>query len=70
LAKTAQTAKQLSVEPLTESLRMDSVELPGTFHRDPADRLIVALARQLNAPLVTADRKILAYPSVATIAAE
>jgi PIN domain nuclease of toxin-antitoxin system len=49
---------------------MDSVELPGTFHRDPADRLIVALARQLNAPLVTADRKILAYPSVATIAAE
>ena len=68
--KTAQAPMQLSVEPLTGSLCMDSVELPGAFHRDPADRLIVALARQLNAQLVTADKRILAYTSVSSIAAE
>lgn len=30
-------------------------------HGDPADRLIVATARALDCPLVTADEKILAY---------
>lgn len=36
-------------------------ELPEPFHRDPADRLIVAMARLLDAPVVTVDRRILAY---------
>ena len=40
---------------------MDSVRLPGEFHADPADRLIVATARHRRVPLVTADRAILAY---------
>ena len=31
------------------------------FHGDPADRMIVATARQLNAQLCTADEKILAW---------
>ncbi len=38
-----------------------SVRLPGDFHSDPADRLIVATARHHGVPLVTADRAILAY---------
>ena len=29
--------------------------------KDPADRLIVAMARLLQAPVVTVDRRILAY---------
>ena len=66
----AQSAQQIRVEPLSAELCMDSVSLPGEFHRDPADRLIVALARKLDVNLVTADRRILAYSSVATIAAE
>jgi PIN domain nuclease of toxin-antitoxin system len=66
----AQAAEQLRIEPITAELCLDSVALPGDFHRDPADRLIVALARKLDVQLVTADRKILAYTSVATIAAE
>ena len=45
------------------------VWMPGEFHKDPADRLIVALARILDAELVTADGKILGYPGVRTIAA-
>lgn len=66
----AQAAEQIRIEPLSSELCLESVSLPGEFHRDPAGRLIVALARKLNAELVTADRKILAYSSVATIAAE
>lgn len=37
------------------------------MHGDPADRLVVATAQALNAPLITADRKIQALDSVATI---
>ena len=40
---------------------IDSCRLPGDFHPDPADRLLVATARRENAVLVTQDRKILAY---------
>ena len=40
---------------------IDSCRLPGDFHTDPADRLLVATARRENAVLVTHDRKILDY---------
>ena len=66
----AQTAEQIRVEPLTDVLCLDSCNLPGNFHRDPADRLIVALARSLNAELITADTKILEYAEVRTVPAE
>jgi PIN domain nuclease of toxin-antitoxin system len=38
--------------------------LPGSFHRDPADQLIVATARHDDCPLVTLDRLIRGYPHV------
>jgi PIN domain nuclease of toxin-antitoxin system len=37
--------------------------LPGEFHGDPADRIIVATARINNLILLTRDRKILQYRS-------
>jgi len=37
------------------------VNLPGTFHADPADRMIIATARHSGIPLLTADRAILDY---------
>lgn len=40
---------------------IDSCRLPGDFHSDPADRLLVATARRENAVIVTQDRKILDY---------
>jgi PIN domain nuclease of toxin-antitoxin system len=49
---------------LTLEIAAESTQLPGTFHRDPADQLIVATARIHNCPLVTVDRKILSYPHV------
>ena len=65
----AQTVEQVTIEPLTDTLCLDSVTLPGDFHRDPADRLIVALARALRADLATADAKILAYSHVQSVPA-
>jgi len=44
-----------------------STALPGNFHKDPADRMIVATARMLAVPLVTADEKIRNYQHVKTI---
>lgn len=53
--------------PVDNRVAVESNRLPGDMHPDPADRIIVALARELGAPLVTADAKILRYPHVATI---
>ena len=53
--------------PLTAQVALDSTRLPGRFHGDPADRMIVATARAENAPLVTADQRIRAYRHVRTI---
>lgn len=57
----------ITFEPLRPDDAIASTRLPGDFHRDPADRFIVALARRLGAPLVTTDEKILAYPHVKAI---
>lgn len=53
--------------PVDVEIAMKSVELPGEFHKDPADRMIVATARKLAAPLVTKDEKIRAYTHVKTV---
>ena len=55
------------VESLTPQVAVESTQLPGIFHKDPADRFIVALARHHGVSLVTADQKILNYPHVQTI---
>ena len=57
----------VSFMPVDNEIAVKSVELPGEFHKDPADRIIVATARKLAAPLVTADDKIRGYPHVRTI---
>jgi PIN domain nuclease of toxin-antitoxin system len=50
-----------------EAITAESTQLPGEFHRDPADQIIVATARVYGCPLVTSDDKILNYPHVTTI---
>ena len=49
---------------LTPKIVIESTLLPGKFHRDPADQIIVATARVHECPLLTADGKILEYPHV------
>lgn len=57
----------LEIVPVDASLALLSVQLPGTFHPDPADRLIVATALQRSLPLVTKDQRLRAYPHVETV---
>lgn len=52
---------------LSPEVAVASTELPGTFHRDPADQIIVATARVLGCRLVTSDRKIIACEHVETV---
>ena len=49
---------------LTNDIIIDSTQLPGTFHKDPADQLIVATSRTAQVPLLTADDKIINYEHV------
>lgn len=51
----------LSLVPIGPEIAEDSANLPGEFHGDPADRLIVATARHIRGTLVTRDRAILKY---------
>lgn len=53
---------------LTPETAIESTRLPGEFHRDPADQMIVATARLYASPLVTSDSKILKYPYITTVA--
>jgi PIN domain nuclease of toxin-antitoxin system len=52
---------------LTPEIATESTRLPGEFHRDPADQIIVATARVMKCKLVTSDEKILNYSHVKTI---
>lgn len=53
--------------PVDVEIATSSVMLPGEFHNDPADRMIVATARKLAVPLVTKDTRIRNYPHVKTV---
>jgi PIN domain nuclease of toxin-antitoxin system len=55
---------KIDVIDLNAQIIIDSTHLPGSFHRDPADRMIVATSRVLKAPLITSDSKILKYEFV------
>ena len=66
-----QSAKALRAETIevSHAIAMEAYSLPEPFHRDPADRILVATARCHDLRLVTADGRILAYPHVETIRA-
>ncbi len=53
--------------PVDNSIAIKSVNLPQPLHSDPADRIIIATAVSMGAPLLTKDEKILKYPHVQTI---
>ena len=52
---------------LTLPIAIEATSLPGHFHKDPFDQIIVASARIHNCPLVTSDGLIRAYANVETI---
>lgn len=59
--KEALLAPGLALAPLTPEIAVESCQLPGALHDDPADRIIVATARVADATLVTKDERIFAY---------
>lgn len=59
--KDAISAPGIRLAPLEPEVAVASTRLPGDFHGDPADRIIVATARAYACPLVTADAAIIAY---------
>ena len=56
----------IRVADLSPEIAVESTFLRG-LNRDPADQIIVATARILGMPLVTADKQILEFPEVDTI---
>jgi len=56
----------IEIIPLSVDIALESTILPGAFHKDPADQIIVASTRQNNMTLLTTDRLIIAYQHVKT----
>jgi PIN domain nuclease of toxin-antitoxin system len=54
----------IQLAPLEPAIAIRSTKLPGEFHPDPADRIIVATALEHGVPVVTPDERIRAYPHV------
>ena len=55
------------IEPLSPLDAIKSANLPGEFHKDPADRILVAIALRYDIPIISRDCKILDYSHVKTI---
>ena len=55
---------KIQLAPLEPAIAVRSTKLPGPFHPDPADRIIVATALENGVPLITPDERIRAYPHV------
>ena len=56
--------ENIELIPLSPAILTESVSLPGRFHKDPADQVIVATSRVHSLDLMTKDRKIRSYPHV------
>ena len=54
----------VQILPLTPEICVESTNLPGEFHKDPGDQMVVSTARIFDEQLVTADSKILSYQHV------
>ncbi|MDY6989528.1 MAG: type II toxin-antitoxin system VapC family toxin [Thermodesulfobacteriota bacterium] len=58
---------KLRLVPLSPALAYRSTVLPGPFHDDPADQIIVATAQEENATILTKDERILTYQSARSL---
>ena len=54
----------IQLAPLEPAIAVRSAKLPGEFHPDPADRIIVATALENAVPIITPDERIRSYPHV------
>ena len=59
--------KGIKLIDLTPQIAVLATRLPGKFHKDPADRIIVASCLKLGSPLATSDQNIIKWGHVQTI---
>ena len=57
----------IQLAALEPAIAVRSTKLPGEFHPDPADRIIVATALENAASIVTPDERIRSYPHVQSV---
>jgi PIN domain nuclease of toxin-antitoxin system len=62
-------ARNLHIEAVSWEIAAVAGDLPDEVHGDPADRIIVATARERNWELLSADHEILAYAAAGHIRA-
>ncbi len=53
---------------ISPAVAAELASLPGSFHRDPADRILVATARVFGMTLLTQDRRIIDAGPIDTLA--
>jgi PIN domain nuclease of toxin-antitoxin system len=63
----AEVEQRFVILPITANIALQAFELPASYPKDPADRIIGATALVEDIPLVTADREIRKSGAVPTI---
>ncbi len=63
----ALAAPGIRLAPLSTEIAVRSTSLGRDFHGDPADRLIVATALELDAALVTKDDRLRSWEGIVTV---
>ena len=64
-----QAQPAVRIVPLMPAISIDSTRLPGSFHSNPADRMIVATARAESAVLLSNHQMILDYVAAGAVSA-
>ncbi len=64
--ESATNPEEIELFPLSPEVSVESTKLPGQFHNDPADQIIVATARLYGLVILTSDERIRKYTHVRT----
>ena len=64
---TIEKSSDFEFVPVDNRIAAKSVTLPEPFHNDPADRIIVATARESGAALITSDARIRKYSHIQSV---
>jgi PIN domain nuclease of toxin-antitoxin system len=59
--KKALRAPGICLTMISPQIAVESTRLQGSFHGDPADRILIATAKDRGATLITSDKNILSY---------
>lgn len=63
----AESLPFINFVPIDNHIALKSIQLLPPLHQDPADRIIIATALALGAPLITKDEKITRYPHIDSV---